>query len=116
MRFTNFLSRKFSAINRNNHLFSKLTKEDKMEYFVYYPAIVGGCCGAKTGWDSGFDMTKDAHYFLNIPVTAVCMLYGTFCGAVYGAIWPVSLPILISRQFIDRKSTDDYTNLVITGP
>ena len=105
MKFINFLSRKFSAINRNNHLFSKFTKEDKMEYFVYYPAIIGGCCGAKTGWDSGFEMTKKDHCFVTIPITALSMFYGSILGAAFGTIWPITLPILICRQFVEKEIT-----------
>ena len=103
MKFANFLSKTFSKINRNNHPFSKLTKEDKREYFVYYPAIVGSCCGAKMGWDTGFEMTKHDHCFINIAMTAVSMGYLSFIGAAMGAIWPISVPIVIARQFVEKK-------------
>ena len=103
MRFLNFLSKNVGRLNRNNHPFSKLTKEDKREYFLFYPAVVGGCIGAKMGWDGGFEMTKHDHCFINIAMTAGSMGYGSIIGAAMGAIWPVSVPIMIARQFVEKK-------------
>ena len=103
MRIINFLSKTASVLNRNNHPFSKLTKEDKKEYFLFYPAVVGGLIGAKMGWDGGFEMTKHDHCFINIAMTAGGMGYGSIIGAALGAIWPVSVPVMIARQYVEKK-------------
>lgn len=105
MIFSRFLSKTSSKLSRINFPFSKYTKEDKIKYFIYFPAVIGGGCGAHMGACDGYDMSKTDHFFYNMMFTTLGIFYGSICGVVSGVLWPISVPVLITRYITinDKK-------------
>ena len=99
MVFSSIMSRTLSHMGKYNiNPLTKFTKEEAMECFVLFPASIGGIMGACRGAYEGYDYAKESHFAANITVATLGLFYGYGFGAIFGALWPVSLPILVSRQ------------------
>lgn len=101
MVFSRILSTTFSKINKYNHPFSK---NDQYNIFVVAPAIIGGGCGIVSGATGAFEFSKDDHFFVSMMFTTFGVFYGSIVGAVSGILWPISVPLIISR-FNERSKT-----------
>ena len=102
--FSRIISKTIDKLGKFNLPFSKYTKEEKMEYFTYFPAVIGGGCGAYMGAHDGYDMSKKEHFIYNMTFTTFGIFYGSMFGAVSGVLWPISVPVLITRYI--RKGDD----------
>jgi hypothetical protein len=99
MFFSTILSRAFKTVGKYNiNPMKSYTKEEVIEHFVLFPASIGGIMGSCRGAYEGYEYTKDSHFAYNITTATVGLFYGYGFGAVFGAVWPISVPILVSRQ------------------
>ena len=103
MVFSRILSTTFSKISKYNLPFSKYTKDEKRDIFVVLPAIIGGGCGAVSGSINMFNFSKDDHFFVSMMFTTCGVFYGGIAGALSGILWPISIPLIVSRCNITTK-------------
>jgi hypothetical protein len=98
MVFFRIVSQTFSQIGKYNHPFSKYTRDEQLNIFVKVPAVIGCACGAVSGAVEGYDYSKKDHFVSNMIFTTVGMFYYSIFGGVSGALWPISIPIIVSRR------------------
>ena len=84
------LQRLLSSISTSN-----ITKE---KVFLHLPAGLGAGVGAVWGGYEGYTWTRREHYVYNVGLTASGIFYGGILGAVFGVIWPVSVPVAVCRR------------------
>jgi hypothetical protein len=101
MVFSRILSTTFSKISKYNLPFSKDAKRD---IFVVLPAIIGGGCGTVSGANSMFNFSKDEHFYVSMLFTTAGVFYGGIAGALSGILWPISIPLIVSRCNITTKN------------
>lgn len=103
MVFSRILSQTFSKtvsqIGKMNHPFAKYTREEKLDIFVRVPAVIGGVCGAIAGATEGYDFSKKDHFVSNMIFTTFGMIYYSIFGGISGALWPISIPIIVRRMY-----------------
>jgi hypothetical protein len=106
MVFSTILSKTLTKIgNHSVNPLKKYTREEATECFVYFPAAIGGVCFAGRGAYEGYEYSKDCHYAANLSCATLGIFYGYCFGTIFGALWPITIPVLVSRQIYGPNIT-----------
>lgn len=74
-------------------MFNKVTK-----YFTGVMTVTGTVIGGKCGLDLGYSYTKnDAKIFDSVFINTMSTCYGMILGGITGALWCISIPVLIHK-------------------